>query len=799
MNMSGSTITTTITNAVVLASPGYATPLTITNAGAVEPSATSAIGIYGAAGISGLALSNAGFIGGGVGTSAVVTSYSVFGTGGTGGDAVYLHTGTVENTGSITGGTGGAGTTRDDRPAPGGTGGIGILLTSASASLDNNGTITGGTGGAGGSFGSAGNYEFALAGGNAGSGGAGLSLAGGETASNSGLIIGGAGGAGGKGAIGTYDFQTGGLGGNGGAGVQVAGGKFTNSNTIIGGIGGVGGAGNYSSEAAPGVGGIGLSVTSGAIVVNFGTIIGGTGGSDKQAGEPGGAGAYISGGTLINDGTIIGGPAGTRTSNNAVSSTGLGVTLGPQAGVLVIDPGSTIAGAVQGNSTDDALVLAAAPGSGTSTLHGFNDFFAGIYGFKYFDGFTTLSFASGADWSVTGDFHSSGGSFGPGAHPGVALSTIVGFSVGDTLGVYNQPYAPVKEGDSFVAGVGLEVSFSSATEGNFTNTYGFQGAFVTSDFNVAELAGTLTITLLEDAACYVTGTRIATATGEVKVEDLAIGDFVETLHAGLQKIKWIGQRSYGGRFIAGNKDILPICIKQHAIAENIPARDLFVSPGHAICIDGALIHACRLVNGVSVRQAASVESVTYYHIETENHEVIFAENCPAETFIDENFRAQFQNAAQFRALYPGQSAASIACLPRLEDGFSLHAIQQCLAARAGILPPPETQGALRGYVDEPGPIFCSGWAQDVENPETPVCLDILIDGTRVARVLANVYRADLRRAGLGSGCHGFRAMLPAGRSGQGRSGQGRSARVEIRRAKDGAELPWTAAALGRAA
>ena len=63
---------------------------------------------------------------------------------------------------------------------------------------------------------------------------------------------------------------------------------------------------------------------------------------------------------------------------------------------MVIDPGSTIVGAVQGNSTGDALVLAAAPGSGTSTLHGFDDFFAGNYGFKYFDGFTTLSFASGA-------------------------------------------------------------------------------------------------------------------------------------------------------------------------------------------------------------------------------------------------------------------------------------------------------------------------------------------------------------------------------------------------------------------
>jgi hypothetical protein len=289
--------------------------------------------------------------------------------------------------------------------------------------------------------------------------------------------------------------------------------------------------------------------------------------------------------------------------------------------------------------------------------------------------------------------------------------------------------------------------------------------------------------------CYAAGTRIATAAGQVKVEDLAIGDWVETFHGALQKIKWIGKRNYDGKFITGNKDILPICIKRNAIDDNVPARDLFVSPGHAIGIDGALIHAFRLVNGVSITQSPSVAYVAYYHIEMDGHEVIFAENCPAETFIDEDFRTQFQNAPEYRALYPGQRAASATCLPRLEDGFALHAIQQRLNARAGIVPRPETHGALRGFVDQPGPDICTGWAQDLDNPESPVCLDIFLDGARVGRVLANFYRADLRQAGLGSGCHAFRATLPAGRSG----------RLEIRRAIDGAELPWTEAARAQAA
>jgi hypothetical protein len=119
----------------------------------------------------------------------------------------------------------------------------------------------------------------------------------------------------------------------------------------------------------------------------------------------------------------------------------------------------------------------------------------------------------------------------------------------------------------------------------------------------------------------------------------------------------------------------------------------------------------------------------------------------------------------------------------------LCAIKQRLNARAGLLPAPEAPGPLRGYVDELGPTICSGWAQDLENPETPVCLDILVDGARVARVLANWFRADLRDAGLGSGCHAFRATLPLNLTGQ----------LEVRRASDGAELPWTETALARAA
>jgi hypothetical protein len=129
-------------------------------------------------------------------------------------------------------------------------------------------------------------------------------------------------------------------------------------------------------------------------------------------------------------------------------------------------------------------------------------------------------------------------------------------------------------------------------------------------------------------------------------------------------------------------------------------------------------------------------------------------------------------------------------LPRVEDGFHLQAIQRRLAARAGVKTPSERQGGrLRGFVDQAGPRTVSGWAQDELQPERPVCLDILVDGKRVMRALANRYRADLREAGLGSGKHSFEVQLPAGISGD----------VEVRRSADQAELALTEAAAAIAA
>jgi len=428
-----------------------------------------------------------------------------------------------------------------------------------------------------------------------------------------------------------------------------------------------------------------------------------------------------------------------------LGSSGTAIQFSKGNDLLIDDPAGVFIGTVSGGKGENTIELAA---GGAGSIAGLG---------TQFTQFSTINLDPGAIWQIEGD--SAGLASG---------QTINGFAAGDAIILDGF----TETGFSYVSGAGIELTGSNATSA----TIDIAGSFSTS-FNVENVAAGTEITL--EVTCFARGTRIMTAAGEVEVEALKIGDLVKTLHAGMQRVKWIGTRSYAAPF-ANHVKVLPVCIKAGALAENVPARDLLVSPGHAICIDGALIHAGRLVNGVSITQAERVEEITYFHVELERHEVIFAEHCPAESFLGEVFRAQFHNAASYRALYPEGMAPEHACLPRLEAGFALDAIKRRLARRAGIAAAAGL-GPMRGYVDQAGPEVCSGWAQDLAAPDRPVCLDIFIRGERVGRVLANLFREDLRAAGIGGGECGFAFQLPAGRRGE----------VEVRRGMDGAALGWT--------
>jgi hypothetical protein len=147
-----------------------------------------------------------------------------------------------------------------------------------------------------------------------------------------------------------------------------------------------------------------------------------------------------------------------------------------------------------------------------------------------------------------------------------------------------------------------------------------------------------------DVSCFTAGTLIATPDGPRAVETLNAGDRVLTADGGETTVKWLGRQPVDTR-IEHPAKINPICITAGALGYNLPERDLRVSPDHGIAIDGYLINAGALVNGTTIYQERNVsEDFTYYHIETDAHELILAEGVAAETFADFSARVDFENA-----------------------------------------------------------------------------------------------------------------------------------------------------------
>ncbi len=58
---------------------------------------------------------------------------------------------------------------------------------------------------------------------------------------------------------------------------------------------------------------------------------------------------------------------------------------------------------------------------------------------------------------------------------------------------------------------------------------------------------------------------------------------------------------------------------------------------------------------------------TYYHVELDDHSLVLAENTPAETFVDNVDRANFDNWREYQSLYPEGKAIHEMPYPRAKS------------------------------------------------------------------------------------------------------------------------------------
>jgi Ca2+-binding RTX toxin-like protein len=142
--------------------------------------------------------------------------------------------------------------------------------------------------------------------------------------------------------------------------------------------------------------------------------------------------------------------------------------------------------------------------------------------------------------------------------------------------------------------------------------------------------------------CFVRGTLIATADGDIPVEDLKVGDLVETLDHGPQPLRWVGQRHLDARELTDNANLRPIRIRKNVVCAEKGVGDLVVSPQHRILVASkvaqrmfgnteVLVPAKQLLAIEGVEIADDLEDVTYFHILFDQHEIVYANGVPSES------------------------------------------------------------------------------------------------------------------------------------------------------------------------
>ncbi|EUK19428.1 Hint domain-containing protein [Commensalibacter papalotli (ex Servin-Garciduenas et al. 2014)] len=149
--------------------------------------------------------------------------------------------------------------------------------------------------------------------------------------------------------------------------------------------------------------------------------------------------------------------------------------------------------------------------------------------------------------------------------------------------------------------------------------------------------------------CFLAGTMIETPDGFCAVENITIGDLVMTYDyrtktKNPRPVTWVGhKKKIVEKKSTYDESEYPVRILKGALAENIPNKDLLLTPEHCLFFDGKFIPVRMLVNDNSIFYDTSFTQYDYYHIETENHSVIIADGVLTESYLDTGNRHIFNH------------------------------------------------------------------------------------------------------------------------------------------------------------
>ncbi|HEY0419661.1 MAG TPA: Hint domain-containing protein [Acetobacteraceae bacterium] len=254
---------------------------------------------------------------------------------------------------------------------------------------------------------------------------------------------------------------------------------------------------------------------------------------------------------------------------------------------------------------------------------------------------------------------------------------------------------------------------------------------------------------------FAAGTRIATTTGEIPVEDLRIGDMPLGPDGLPRRLSAIGLTAYSPRALATNSALRPVRIGTGALG-GIPSRDLMLGPAVRIRLScGTAVPAWLLVDDTRITREIPASTLRLYNLTYEGPRGVVAEGLAADTAPEADLATILQARAR-------------------------------LASASGFSP-----GRLRGLLDKADRMSVSGWARDEDHPDRPVALELRFGDASAGPILACRARDDLAEARLGD-C-AFRLVLPTPLD------PARAHVLRMLRMEDGMPLPGPAMLLDRAA
>jgi hypothetical protein len=406
--------------------------------------------------------------------------------------------------------------------------------------------------------------------------------------------------------------------------------------------------------------------------------------------EPGGKGAAVTGDIVLTQGTvleIVVGGAGVNGPNGGGGGGGSFVFETLSSGTLDL---VVVAGGGGGGGQG------ASGGGGATGTSGQN---GGTLGTNFKGGAGGISGgAGGAGGSGGGGGGYTGGKAGSSGQTQPKNPTFKGAAGASTLGVTH--------GGGGFGGGGAAGGFAGGGGGGYNGggaggreeEGGGGGSYDADLTNVTASPGTnpgnglVDIIFTAAAPCYLRGTGIRTPAGDVPVESLKEGDLVALADGGFSPVVWLGRRKLDCARHPNPQSVWPVLVREGAFADGVPARDLYLSPGHAVFVAGVLMQAEKLINGATILQVET-ELVEYWHVELKNHAILLAENLPAESYLDQGNRPAFVNGGAFVETHPEFLPKQWAetCVKLVFEGPEMAAAKDALLARAKLLGHASTQ------------------------------------------------------------------------------------------------------------